>query len=436
MKILKTSDKNFSKTWETLLKRSSETPQKIEKLVSHVLHDVRRNGDEALRRYTKKFEGHTPRNFEVSTTEIRKAERQVGRAELASLKLAAVRIRRFHELQLKSLGRSWRIRKNGEILGEQILPIDRAGIYVPGGLAAYPSTVLMNTIPAKVAGVREVIMVSPWSGGRVNPYTLVAAKLAGVDRIFKLGGAQAIAALAYGTKSIPTVDKIVGPGNIFVATAKRLVFGQVGIDSVAGPTEIVVVADDSANADYVASDLLSQAEHDPLASPILVTNSEKLVSGVSVALMRQLASLERGAILEKALRGQGLVILTRHTRESLSIANDLAAEHLSLQIRSASQAASKIQNAGAIFIGPFSPVAYGDYIAGPNHVLPTLRNARFSSPLSVFDFVKRSSVLEFSKKSFTKLAPHVIRLARLEGLTAHAASVEIRLNRRPNKFGG
>lgn len=346
------------------------------------------------------------------------------------MKLAAARIERFHREQARRLPKSWKKKDAGAVLGEKVQAIDRVGIYVPGGLAAYPSTVLMNAIPAKVAGVREIVMVSPWAGGTCNPYTLAAARIAGVDRIFKIGGAQAIAALAYGTKSVPAVDKIVGPGNIFVATAKRFVFGRVGIDMIAGPTEIIVVADDTADANFVASDLLSQAEHDPLAAPILITPSRRLAPLVLQALDRQLRTLKRREILKRSLRGQGLLVLTRNMKEAIDLANQSAPEHLSLQVKNAAGVASQIRNAGAIFIGPYAPVAFGDYIAGPNHVLPTVRTARFSSPLGVGDFLKRSSLIGFDQKSFGKLAPHVMRLANLEGLTAHAASVQIRLKRK------
>jgi histidinol dehydrogenase len=285
----------------------------------------------------------------------------------------------------------------------------------------------MNAIPARVAGVEETVMASPWTGGMANPYTLVAADIVGIKKIFKVGGAQAIAALAYGTKSIPAVDKIVGPGNIYVAMAKKLVFGKVGIDMIAGPTEVVIVADETARPEFVAGDLLSQAEHDPRALAVLVTPSERLALSVLKSLRLELQSLKRREILKKALDNQGAIIVTRNTDEALMIANQLAAEHLELQVRNAGKLVSRVQNAGAVFVGPYSPVAFGDYLAGPNHVLPTSGNARFSSPLGVSDFLKRSSLIEMKQPLFKNLASHVIRLAKLEGLTAHAASVEIRL---------
>lgn len=429
MKILRTTDRSFKKTWSRFLERSSGTPPAVERAVRSILEDVRCHGDRAILRYTKKFDHHHPRSIEVSRREISDACRKAGRRELVSLKLAASRIRAFHLKQAQQLPRSWKNQKAGGLLGEQVLPIERVGIYVPGGLAAYPSTVLMNAIPAKVAGVREIVMVSPWTDGKVNPYTLIAADLAGVDRIFKIGGAQAIAAMAYGTKSVPSVDKIVGPGNIFVATAKRLVFGKVGIDTIAGPSEIVVIANDGANPEFIASDLLSQAEHDPQALSILLTSSEKSVPKVKEALSRQLQRLKRRKILEGALQDRGIIVVTRNDRESVELSDKIAPEHLSLQVKNAKKLLARVRNAGAIFIGAFTPVAFGDYIAGPNHVLPTAGSSRFSSPLGVGDFLKRSSVIGMNEKAFEKLAPTVIRLANLEGLTAHAASVEVRAKR-------
>ncbi len=430
MKILKITDLAFSKNFDRLLRRDLPSFKKIEKTVRDILENVRKRGDRALFAYTQKFDGWTPtsKTIEVSPREIAQAFRRVGREAFRSLELAAKRIERFHRIQGDRFFHPWMIRKDGIRLGEIIRPIERVGIYVPGGLAAYPSTVLMNTIPARVAGVREIVMVSPAKDGLLNPYSLVAAQMAGVNRIFKVGGAQGIAALAFGTKSIPAVDKIVGPGNIYVATAKKMVFGTVGIDMVAGPTEIVVVADDTANPAYVASDLLSQAEHDPMAVPILLSPSPRLIKSVLRELEKQITSLPRREILKKALAGQGTCILTKNTLEAIELSNRIAPEHLSLQIRNPQKALTRIHHAGAIFLGPYSPVALGDYLAGPNHVLPTARSARFSSPLGVVDFLKRSSIIEASPQALKKLGPHVSRLARLESLTAHAASVDIRLS--------
>lgn len=430
IRILRTTDRSFPKKFSELLRRGSETPKGIERKVRAILDDVRRRGNRALLFYTKQFDGWTPRGLEVTPREIQRAYRQVAPTTLQSLKLAAKRIKRFHRLQGKRLFHTWSVQENGVRVGEAIRPIERVGIYVPGGLAAYPSTVLMNAIPARVAGVREILMVSPWSGGAANPTTLVAAHIAGVRRIFKVGGAQAIGALAFGTETIPPVDKIVGPGNIYVATAKRLAFGQVGIDMIAGPTEIVIVADETADPAQLASDLLSQAEHDALAVSILLTSSRRIALGAGHELQRQIDSLPRRALLKRAVTGQGTIIVTRDTSEAIHIANQIAPEHLSLQIRKARKALTLVHNAGAIFLGPTSPVAFGDYLAGPNHVLPTSRTARFSSPLGVVDFLKRSSVTEVSSRAIKKLGPHVIRLAKLEGLTAHAASVEMRLKTR------
>jgi histidinol dehydrogenase len=427
MRVLVTTENAFSSDWADFLKRSSESDATVEATVREVIADVRAQGDAALLAYTERFDAHRPAALEVSRGEIADAAKAVKPEAMKALKLAAARITAFHKLQRRKFASSWSVRTSGALLGEQIRPLERVGIYVPGGLAAYPSTVLMNAIPAKVAGVREIVMVSPWRDGKPNPATLAAAKLAGVTRIFKIGGAQAIAALAYGTETVPAVDKIVGPGNAYVAAAKRLVFGKVGIDMIAGPTEIAVIADDRADPESVAADLLSQAEHDPLAVPLLLTHSEKLVRGVEQALERQLATLERRAILKKSLSERGLIVRTRNPAESIGLSDEFAPEHLSLQVRNAEKLFPKIRHAGAIFMGPWSPVAFGDYLAGPNHVLPTSGTARFSSPLGVADFLKRTSVIGMGRNAFEKLAPVVIRLAELEGLTAHAASVAVRL---------
>ena len=430
-KILCTIDPSFTQDWSDLLRRSTEDGSSIEETVRAVIQEVRARGDQAVLEYTERFDEHRPASLEVSAQEVSQAAKSVPKETLNALKTAAERIKDFHQRQRKKSAGSWLDRKSGTLLGERILPLERVGIYVPGGLAAYPSTVLMTAIPAQIAGVKEIIMVSPWRDGFSNPQTLAAAKLAGVTRIFKIGGAQAIAALAYGTETIPAVDKIVGPGNAYVAAAKRLVFGKAGIDMIAGPTEIIVIADERANPEHVAADLLSQAEHDPLAVPILLTHSEKLIPSVHEALERQLMGLQRREILAKSIVGRGVAVRTKNLVESIRLSNQFAPEHLSLQIRNAEKTLPKIRNAGAIFLGPLSPVAFGDYIAGPNHVLPTSGTARFSSPLGVGDFLKRSSVIGMNEKAFEKLAPTVIRLAEIEGLTAHAASVQIRLKRNP-----
>ncbi len=430
MKTLKTSGVAFPKQFSKILERSHTNSSKIERIVQTILQEVRRHGDRALLKYTKKFDSHLPRSLEVSSAEIKASYQKIQPQALASMKLAAKRIENFHRLQKSRLSKTWKMSSDGILLGEQISPLKRVGIYVPGGLATYPSTVLMNALPARLAGVKEIIMVSPWTQGQISPYTLAAAELAGVTRIFKLGGAQAIAALAYGTKSVPAVDKIVGPGNIYVATAKRLVSGKVGIDMIAGPTEVVIVADEKADPSFVAADLLSQAEHDPQAFCVLITSSATLAKKTLEALRRQQKTLTRGSILKKALQGQGFLLLTRHIKESIELANQLAPEHLELQVKNPEEILPHIQNAGAIFLGPHTPVAVGDYLAGPNHVLPTAGTARFYSPLGVSDFLKRASVIQFSKEALKTLAPDVVRLANLEGLTAHAASVAVRLKKR------
>lgn len=405
---------------------------KEKKLVTKILRDVARSGDQALRDYTKKFDGYAVGRLEVSPQEWQQAVRQVSKREASILQLAADRIRRFHEQQVrKSAPRSWEERRGGVTVGQRVSPLERIGIYVPGGRAAYPSTVLMNALPARVAGVKEILMVTPAPGGQVNRYALFAAKLAGVDRVFKVGGAQAIAALAYGTKSIPRVDKIVGPGNIFVALAKAEVAaaGLVGIDSFAGPTEVVIIADAQATPEFVAADLLSQAEHDPEARAVLITPSEALIRKVKVELKQQLATLARKEIAGRSLKKNGDFILVKNLTEACQRSNKIAPEHLELMVGRPRSLLKNIRNAGAIFLGGMSPVALGDYLAGPNHVLPTAGTARFSSPLGVNDFLKTSSVIEASAQGLSALAPAIDGLATLEGLTAHAKSVTVRASK-------
>ncbi len=427
---LRTSDAGFASDWSSFLDHASETDPAVEATVRSVIADVRSRGDEALKHYTKKFDGHRPDALEVSKREWDQALKDFPADAFKTLQIAARRIEAFHKLQKKKIAASWHVRKEDVLLGEQIRPLDRVGIYVPGGLAAYPSTVLMNAIPSKAAGVKEIVMVSPWRDGKSNTATLVAAKLAGVTRVFKIGGAQAVAALAYGTETVPAVDKIVGPGNAYVAAAKRLVFGKVGIDMIAGPTEIAVIADERASPASVAADLLSQAEHDPRAVSILLTHSEKLIAAVQDAIAAQLAASDRREILEQSIQNRGLIVRTRSVNESIELSNRFAPEHLSVQVKNARSLLPKIRHAGAIFLGPLSPVAFGDYLAGPNHVLPTSGTARFSSPLGVSDFLKRSSVIEVGQKAFEKLGPTVIKLSALEGLTAHGASVTVRQKRK------
>jgi len=398
--------------------------------VTEVVAAVRKEGDAALLRYTEKFDKVklTPDRLRVAPAEIEAAYAQVDPEFLKALRQAAANIRAFHEKQKRS---SWMdVTPDGTMLGMVIRPLRRVGLYVPGGKAAYPSSVLMNAIPAKVAGVPEIAMVTPpATGGQegINPYILVAAAEAGVTEIYRVGGAQAIAALAYGTESIAAVDKICGPGNIYVALAKRAVFGAVDIDSIAGPSEICVLADDSADPRFVAADMLSQAEHDEMASAVLVTPSEKLARAVETELKRQVALLPRREIAEKSLEQYGAILLVRDLAEGVEIVNRLAPEHLEVMTEDPLALVGGIDNAGAIFLGPYSSEPVGDYYAGPNHILPTNGTARFSSPLNVDDFLKKSSLIRYSRQALERDAAGIAVLARHEGLEAHARAVEIRL---------
>ena len=396
--------------------------------VAAIMEEVQQTGDPALCAFTRRFDGAnlSTAQLKVSPAEMEQAYAAVDQEVLKSLRLAKDRIERFHQ---KQLSRSWfQPEEDGTILGQLILPLERVGIYVPGGTASYPSSVLMNAIPAKVAGVGRIIMVTPpQADGSVNPYTLVAAAEAGVDEVYKVGGAQAVAALAYGTESIQRVDKITGPGNIYVTLAKRLVYGQVGIDMLAGPSEVLVVADGSANPEYAAADMLSQAEHDRLASAIFLTHDEDLAVKVSRELERQLTELPRQEIAQEALTNHSAIVITGGLSESLALANQFAPEHLELLVEQPFECLGQIKNAGAIFLGPYSPEPVGDYLAGPNHVLPTSGTARFYSPLNVDTFMKKSSVISFSKESLLKLGSDITRLAEVEGLQAHANAVRVRL---------
>ncbi len=426
MKQLDTKDSFFRVQWDTLLSRSEAEAQSVEFDVKDIIANVRQAGDLALKEYCEKFDGHHPDTLEVTPREMTQAMRSLKKEDLKSLNVAAARIKSFHQKQFSKVTKTWKEKKNGVTWGEMVSPIACVGIYVPGGLAAYPSTVLMNAIPARVAGVKEIIMTTPWAGGKANPYTLAAAKLAGVDRVFKVGGAQAIAALTFGTESIPNVDKITGPGNLYVATAKRLVFGKVGIDMVAGPTEVVIVADETANPAFIASDLLSQAEHDPKALAILISHVNPLIEETKRSLQDQLARLDRQNILDKAIQNGCYFIRTKNVAESVRLASELAAEHLELQIKNPEKHLKGL-NAAAIFLGNHTPVAVGDYLSGPNHTLPTSGTARFSSPLGVLDFMKRTSIASFDARALKRLGPDILRLARMEGLTAHSASISKRI---------
>ncbi len=397
----------------------------VEDIVSDIIATVRRDGDKALYAYCEKFDGAKLQSLAVTKEEIDEAVAAVEPKFLEILKKAAENIRAFHEKQVRN---SFIINdKNGVVIGQKVIPVDRAGLYVPGGTAAYPSTVLMDSIPAKIAGCREVVMVTPPSkDGRVNPVILAAAAVAGVDRIFKVGGAQAVAALAYGTESIPKVDKIVGPGNAFVAEAKKQVFGVVSIDMIAGPSEILIVADGKSDPAHVAADLLSQAEHDRMASAVLVTESQALAEAVSAELERQIPLLERADIARDSIDRNGKIIVAPHIESAIGIANEIAPEHLELCVDNPFDYLDQIRHAGSIFMGRYCPEALGDYFAGPNHTLPTGGSARFSSPLSVDDFVKKTQYTYYTEQALANVADDVAYFAAKEGLTAHAKSAVVR----------
>ena len=400
---------------EDLLKRSPNQYSAYEKDVAKILEDVKRKGDEALFGYTARFDGAhlDAETVRVTEQEIQEAYDQVDEELLGIIRRALHNIRTYHEKQRQN---SWfDSRPDGTILGQKVTALARVGVYVPGGKAAYPSSVLMNIAPAKAAGVDEIIMVTPPDkNGKVTPTTLVAAKEAGADMVYKIGGAQAIGALAYGTKSIPKVDKIVGPGNIYVALAKKAVYGHVSIDAIAGPSEILVIADDSANPSYVAADLLSQAEHDELASAILVTTSEELADAVSKEVDRFTAQLSRKEIIQKSLDNYGYILIAESMDEAISIANEIASEHLEIQTKNPYDVMTKIRNAGAIFIGEYSSEPLGDYFAGPNHVLPTNGTAKFFSPLSVDDFIKKSSIISYSREALEPIYKDIVQFAECE----------------------
>ena len=414
---------------EDLLKRSPNSYGKYEESVREILDAVRERRDEALFEYTKRFDGAdiNASNILVTEGEIEEAYGTVDQNLLGVIRKALVNIRSYHEKQMQY---SWFDSKpDGTLLGQKVTALQRIGIYVPGGKAAYPSSVLMNVMPAKVAGVEEIIMVTPpGKDGKVTPTTLVAAKEAGVDKIYKAGGAQAVGALAYGTESIPKVDKIVGPGNIYVALAKKAVYGHVSIDSIAGPSEILVLADKTANPRYAAADLLSQAEHDELASAILVTTSMELAKQVSEWVKRFTEELSRGEIIQKSLDNYGHILVADNMEEAIDAANEIASEHLEIMTADPFNVMTKIRNAGAIFIGEYSSEPLGDYFAGPNHVLPTNGTAKFFSPLSVDDFIKKSSIISYSREALEKIHTDIEQFAEAEHLTAHANSIRVRFD--------
>ena len=427
MRIQKLNSDTKKNLLEDLLKRSPNNYGQYEASVKEILDKVKEEKDAAVFAYTAKFDGAelTADTIEVTDAEIEEAYAQVDDTLLTVIRKAKDNIESYHAKQRQN---SWFDSKpDGTILGQKITPLHRVGVYVPGGKAVYPSSVLMNVMPAKVAGVDEIIMVTPpGKNGKVSPNTLVAAKEAGVDKIYKVGGAQAIAALAYGTESIPKVDKIVGPGNIYVALAKKAVYGHVSIDSIAGPSEILVVADETANPRYVAADLLSQAEHDELASEILVTTSEKLAHEVSDQVDGFLKELSRAEIISKSLDNYGYILLADTMEDVIDVANEIASEHLEIQTKNPFEVMTKIRNAGAIFIGEYASEPLGDYFAGPNHILPTNGTAKFFSPLSVDDFIKKSSIISYSREALQKVHKDIESFAKAEQLTAHANSIHVR----------
>jgi histidinol dehydrogenase len=430
MARLSTRESGFEAKLAKLLAFESTQDERIESTVEAILRDVRSRGDEAVLEYTNKFdrlEVDSLASLEISRNELDRALAGLPAARRTALEQAAARIRSYHERQPLA---SWQYTESdGTTLGQKVTPLDRVGVYVPGGKAAYPSTVLMNALPAKVAGVSEIIMVVPTPHGERNDLVLAAASIAGVDRVFTIGGAQAVAALAYGTQTILQVDKIVGPGNAYVAAAKRRVFGVVGIDMVAGPSEILVICDGKTEPDWVAMDLFSQAEHDEMAQAILLCPDAAFIEKVALSIERQLKDMPRASVIKASLDGRGALIETRDLEEACAIANRIAPEHLELSVEEPQRWAEKIRHAGAIFLGRYTSEALGDYCAGPNHVLPTSRTARFSSPLGVYDFQKRTSLIEVSPEGARKLGLIAAELASGEGLPAHAKSAQYRIHR-------
>ena len=429
MKIYECKKDSLELLLGNLNKRSPEGQLEVERVTADIIRNVKERKDEALIEYSRKFDRVelTPDTIEVAQNELVNALNSIDRDLLRVIEKSAENIRAFHEKQLEN---SWfTTNENGIFLGQKITPLSRVGVYVPAGSAPLPSTVLMDVIPAKVAGVEEIVLCSPPSkNGKIDPVILACAKLAGVHRVFMVGGAQAIAAMAYGTQTIPKVDKIVGPGNIYVATAKKMVFGICGIDMIAGPSEILIIADETANPAYVAADLLSQAEHDKLASSILLTVSKELAQNVLNELETQLSKLTRAEIATESLENYGAIVVTETINEAVDISNLIAPEHLEVCTKNPFDLLPLIKNAGAIFLGNYSPESLGDYFAGPNHTLPTSGTARFFSPLGVYDFIKRQSVISYSRDAFNAVASDVAAFAQAEGLTAHAGAVRIRVN--------
>ncbi len=428
LRMMSTEEPGFGRAFAALVRRRAEQGEAVERGVRRIVEKVREGGDTELRACVRKYDGARLDEFEVTRQEWDEGVERIDPADRAALGKATMRVRDFHRKRVPS---SWEVREEGGgLMGHRVRPLSRVGLYVPGGSATYPSSVIMNAVPASVVEVPEIVMATPpQRDGSLSPAVLMAARLAGVHRIFKMGGAHAIAALAFGTESVPRVDKIVGPGSTWVAAAKRLVFGEVAIDAEAGPTEVMVVADRSATPAWVAADLISQAEHDEMASALLVTPLKSIAQRVQDHVMKQLQTLERGKVARAALAKNGAIVVTRNLDEALELVDRYAPEHLVLALENPDLAEKKVANAGAIFLGHYTPVAVGDYLAGPNHVLPTGGTARYSSPLGVEDFLKRTSFVRFEPSKLRELGLEVIRLAELEGLTGHGRSVELRLQK-------
>ena len=426
MRVFKSDDAKFAEDWYGVCNRRVDSVLDVEEDVAKIIASVRKNGDEAVLGFVKKFDGATLSKLEITSEEWDEGCEQVDSADRAAIGKAAMRVREFHRKRIPS---SWEMREEGGgYMGQRVRPLSRVGLYVPGGTAVYPSSVIMNAIPASVVEVPEILMATPpEDDGTIRPEVLMAARVAGVHRVFKMGGAHAIAALAYGTETVPRVDKITGPGSVWVATAKKQVFGQVGIDSEAGPTEVCIVADRSATPAWLAADLISQAEHDELAQAILITHVKGLVPRVQEQITRQLKDLDREKIATKSIKNRGAIIVTKSLEESIKLSEEYASEHLVLAVEDPEKVSKEIGNAGAIFMGHYTPVAVGDYMAGPNHVLPTGGTSRFFSPLGVDDFLKRTSFMKFEPPKLRELGTDIVRLANVEGLTGHGTSVELRL---------
>ena len=426
--IVKADSGEQSRFIHALKKRAQQTDKDVSAVVAQIIENVRAHGDQAVREYTEKFDGVAPEKKEVSPQEIAALSKSCAPAFLQALEKAAGNIRSFHQRQVQQ---SWLTAENdGVLMGQRVRGLARVGIYVPGGTAAYPSSVLMNAIPAKIAGVQEIIMVTPpGKDGKPNPDIMAAAQIAGVDRVFMMGGAQAVAALAFGTQTVPKVDKIVGPGNIYVATAKKLLYGIVDIDMIAGPSEILIIADQNANPEFLAADLMSQAEHDVLASAILLTDSPVLAQQVQDALASQIQKLSRADIILQSLRDYGAIILCKNIDQAVELAKELAPEYLEVCTENPMEYIGRLDNAGSVFLGAYAPEPLGDYYAGPNHVLPTSGTARFFSPLSVDSFIKKSSFIYYTAAALQKGSADIVALANAEGLTAHANSIKVRLEK-------